>query len=91
MARRGSDRVEVGDLARAHLHGAERDEVGAGVDRLGEPVGRHGRHRHAAALLDEEGKQRRGELDSRLRTARADPFAPNCGQSAPDRRIASRG
>ena len=34
---RGEDRVEVGDLARRHLHGAEGDDVGALVDRLGEP------------------------------------------------------
>ena len=30
------DRFEVGHLAGRHLHGAERDDVGRGVDRLGE-------------------------------------------------------
>ena len=60
----GDDRVEVGDLAGAHLHGAERDDVGArrrsrSASRAGGTVLTVTPRRS----LDEKAKQRRGELD----------------------------
>jgi hypothetical protein len=54
VSRRRDDRVEIGDVAGAHLHGAERDDVGAGVDRLGDVRRRHRRNRDVALLLLDE-------------------------------------
>ena len=54
-------RVEVGELTGGRLDHAHRDDVGALVDRIGQPG-----HRHAldldAALLRQERPQERGEL-----------------------------
>ncbi len=57
------DGAQVGDLARRHLHRAERDDVHVRADRVGELVRCDEPNRHAAVLLHQEREEERGELD----------------------------
>ncbi len=59
----GRDTVEVGDLSRRHLHGAEGDDVDVRADLGNELGGRNEPNGDAAVLLHEEREEERGELD----------------------------
>ena len=71
IGRSRGDRVEVRDLARGHLHRAEGDDVDVSVDLSSEFGGGHESDRDSAALLHEERKEQRCELDVGRQHARA--------------------
>ena len=59
---RRRDRIEVGQLARGGLHGADGDEMRAAVDRVGHVGERHDRDLDTAVGLGEEREQHGGEV-----------------------------